>query len=155
MLFKYENNIPIQCTLVDFQLLRHFHPGYDAILLLYSNTTRNFRKSYKSKLLDYYYNVFSKILEKNGLVLDDFLKKDDFLLTVRHFEPVALTQAACTRTLVMMPKELTKGAVDSTENFEMIMFKEERVNFFVEAFKRDKHFQSTITDDIEDLDELF
>lgn len=152
MLFKYENGIPVQCVLIDYQVLRHHHLAYDVLLLLSSNTSREFRKNNKKAILKYYYSTLGYHLKQHGLEANDILSKEDFLASIRHFEPVAIVQGAVTRTILMVPKDIINSNTEK-DHFDTMLFKAERGKFLLAGFENDQHFRSIMIDDMCDLEE--
>lgn len=155
MMFKYSSGIPVHCCLLDFQLVRYHHPAYDAILILYSNTSRSFRKKNMKKLLDYYYDIFEDILAKYGYIASSILPREDFLKAAEALKIVALFQGASTRTLTRLPKEITSKAVNSSDgnDLEDLWFEDERARIILDGCSKDDNFRSVIFDDIYDLNE--
>lgn len=154
LLFKYLYGIPVHCCLVDFQLLRYFYPSFDAILVLYENTGREFRDKHMTELLNFYYGVFEKIVHNNGFEAKALLSKEEFLEVVDCLRPVALMQGAATRTASLLPAEIMSEAVNAGgDDFEDIMFSSERGKLVIEGIEKSESFRKIILDDIYELNE--
>ncbi|KAL0882783.1 hypothetical protein ABMA27_016332 [Loxostege sticticalis] len=63
IMFRYENGLPANAMLIDFQLIRYGPPSFDLMSFLYLTTSRSFREQHERKVLHYYYCVFSDSLE--------------------------------------------------------------------------------------------
>lgn len=138
-------NEATDCRLLDYQLLRHHHPGFDAMLVVYQNTGRDFRKKHLQDLLSYYYEFFEKVLEEHGF--SNLLPRDDFLAAARVLEPCAVFQAVAARTFSLLPVDFT----DSIETRHDLMFKD-RSQCLEEAMQ-DEDVRKVVIDDIYDLNE--
>lgn len=150
-LFKYKNKIPVHCCLIDFQLIRYHHQAYDVILLIHSNTQRQFRKQYMSLLLKYYYETFESILKTNGYNAREILPEEDFLTAAKTYEPTAAFQGLATRNLVLLPPEVTTKE-DSTGNLEGIIFSD-RTKIVVECFNKNDRLRKMYIDDMYELND--
>ncbi|GLV34704.1 uncharacterized protein CBL_09185 [Carabus blaptoides fortunei] len=49
--YGYENFKAVECCLVDFQIMRYFHPTFDVLMFLYLNTNREFQNKHLTALL--------------------------------------------------------------------------------------------------------
>lgn len=152
MLFRYKDGVPVQCCLIDYQLIRRHHPAFDAALIIFSNTLRTFRKKHYKEFLDYYYDTFEEILENYDLKSNDILSKEDFWEAVKVLEPIALIQGADTRTVTQLPIEIQNNSVSSEneEGFEGIMF-DARIKLCMDGCEKDERFKNIIMEDIYDL----
>ncbi|XP_034832177.1 uncharacterized protein [Maniola hyperantus] len=63
VLFQYQNDVPINAVLVDFQLSTYAPPTFDLMSFLYLNTSKEFRDRYESEVLQNYYGIFSENLD--------------------------------------------------------------------------------------------
>ncbi|XP_030021224.2 uncharacterized protein LOC115440870 [Manduca sexta] len=63
IMFKYENGVPVNAILVDFQCLRYAPPAFDLMVFLYLTTSRSFREKHEGEVLRHYYNTFCSLLD--------------------------------------------------------------------------------------------
>lgn len=155
LLFKYSDGVPVHCCLVDYQILRHHHPAFDILLVLYSNTTREFRKEHLQKLLDYYYSTFEEILRSYGYDARFIFSKEDFLKSGEALKPVALLQGTSTRLISFLPPSVLNSFVETGgDDFEKLMFSDKRWEIVVDAFKKDELYRKYNSDDMYDIYEL-
>lgn len=153
MLFKYSNG-SIDCCLIDYQVVRHHFPSYDALLIIYSNTTRAFRKKHFQELVNYHFDKVVEILNDYGFAGKDVLSREDYLKTAELLKSLALMQAAGTRTLIHLSPEVTNKAVKSEEgNVAELVFSEARIKWVIDAFQNNEKFKKIMMDDVYDFNE--
>ena len=63
----FNDGAPLKCILVDYQLLRYITPVADLVMLLYVNTTPEFRKESENDMFKHYYSAFRDTLLQNGI----------------------------------------------------------------------------------------
>lgn len=155
MLFKYVDKLPSQCCLLDYQLLRYYHISFDALLVLYSNTSREFRKKHLVEMLGYHYDSFEEILKRYGFEARLLIPKGDYMESAKVLAIVALMQAAGGRSVMLLPKEIVDDAVRAGgKEIDAIMFTDKRNEVALDYFKNNERYRSVITDDIYDLYEV-
>lgn len=154
MFFKYENGLPVHCCLLDYQILRYHHPGYDVVLLIHSNTQREFRKNNMDLLLKHYYDSFEGIMKCHGLNAREILAEEDFRKTVKIFEPAAVAQAVATRCLVRLPKDITNNAVQDKESdsLDNLLFKN-KAALMIDCFNKYDDLRRMYIDDIYEMND--
>lgn len=59
----FNNDMPPNCLLVDYQILRYSPLAHDIAQFLYLCTDRSFRKARESAMLQYYYETLCKVLD--------------------------------------------------------------------------------------------
>ncbi|XP_061716572.1 uncharacterized protein LOC133524512 [Cydia pomonella] len=62
IMFKYENDVPINAILLDFQCARYGPPAFDIAVLLYTTTSRSFREKHEDAILRHYFKIFTESL---------------------------------------------------------------------------------------------
>lgn len=60
ILFKYENDTPVNAIIIDFQCSVYAPPAFDLMIFLYLNTSKTFRKIYENYIFDTYFSIFSQ-----------------------------------------------------------------------------------------------
>lgn len=153
ILFKYTNEIPDQCYLIDYQLLRYHHLSFDALLILYANTGREFRKKHLDELLNYHYDTFADILKKYGYEAERLLPKEHYMKSAKALAVVACVQFAGGRTMILLPKELMDMA--KSPEFDEAMMIEKGGQIATEYFMHNERYKKIVSDDIYDMYEHF
>lgn len=128
LLFKYENEKPSACKLIDFQTYQYASPCLDLSFLIYMNTTLDFRKKYFHAIFDIYYSTLiksvSSILNIQETVVATELPltlfKEDFervslhsYVTVSFFLPVMMCPSTEDFDEVMKSKTFTEMAEEN------------------------------------------
>lgn len=91
-LFKYEKSVA-DCLLLNFGFASYRPPAYDVLSLIFNTSTQMFRQHYFTYLLPYYFDCLRKELAKFQLNVDDFLKFEHFMKSVRYFMPLVKFEA--------------------------------------------------------------
>lgn len=86
MLFKYNKGKPVDCKLIDFQILRYAPPGHDVTFLIVQATSTEIRLKYYKTFLDFYYNCLDEELSKLNLNINSILPKDEFEKTCKIYK---------------------------------------------------------------------
>ncbi|KAJ8673811.1 hypothetical protein QAD02_005073 [Eretmocerus hayati] len=63
----FDKSVPPRCVLVDYQMLKYASPALDVGMLLYVNTTPEFRKEFEGEMLEHYYSTFCTTLLTSDL----------------------------------------------------------------------------------------
>lgn len=153
LLFKYEGSIPVHCSLIDYQTLRYNYPCFDALLVVYQNTRKSFRKEHLQDLMRFYFQTFLDVLQENGCNARGVSWRD-FWVSLKALEPLATFQAASSRSLSLLsPEVLTESVMSGAATLEGIVF-ENRPELAVKTFQHDENFRNSMTEDLYDIYEL-
>lgn len=149
LLFKYENDRPVQCRIVDFQLTRYAPPILDVLTVLTIPTSKKFRSEHLEPLLESYYSMLGYYLRQHGLLIKDILPKEQFNASIEEFKIFGLMESCLYSHLTILPPELTK-CVTSDEGFEEF-FKHKRNEICVTAFNNDLIYRNRLSDMLSDI----
>ncbi|XP_055853327.1 uncharacterized protein LOC129917041 [Episyrphus balteatus] len=149
LLFKYENDHPVQSRIVDFQLARYAPPILDVITLLTIPTSQKFRSEHLDSLLVSYYSMLGYFLKQHGLEINDILPMEQFEDSIREFKIFGLIESCLFSHLTILPTDLTKS-LTSDEGFEDF-FKNKRNEICLLAFNTDLVYRSRLSDMICDI----
>ncbi|XP_053609639.1 uncharacterized protein LOC128674773 [Plodia interpunctella] len=64
IMFRYEDGVPVNALLIDYQCIRYGPPSFDLMIFLYCSTSRSFREQYEKKVFHQYFSVFVDNLEE-------------------------------------------------------------------------------------------
>mgnify|MGYP002775307968 FL=1 len=78
ILFKFDNIIPLDCRLVDFQLIRYCPPAQDLMSHIYLTTEKETRVQFLPLLLQEYYEELTNIVTSFGLDVEQVLPFKEF-----------------------------------------------------------------------------
>ncbi|KAL4713769.1 hypothetical protein ACJJTC_004300 [Scirpophaga incertulas] len=65
-LFKYNNGVPIDAKIIDFQLTRCARPVLDVVFLVYACTSKDLRDKHYGELMKYYHEVLCNQIKELG-----------------------------------------------------------------------------------------
>lgn len=129
ILFKYENNKPIDARLIDWQILRYASPVCDLMYYLFTCTTKKLRDQHYHELLNIYYDTLSGYLKTLGsnpekvypkIAFENGLKKFGYfgLLMAMMVLPIFTSDAADIPDLDELSEKLQAGELDVDESFK-------------------------------------
>ncbi|XP_075977900.1 uncharacterized protein LOC142977711 [Anticarsia gemmatalis] len=120
IMFKYENIVPIDAVLIDFQCLRYGPPAFDIVAFLYLTTDRKFREEHEKEIFDHYYSIFIDNLSEEskkrleGLGYD----KESFLDWCEKARMFGLLEAVGMFPHILMDPETSETMLDDPGNGE-------------------------------------
>lgn len=94
VMFRYENQLPVDMKIVDLAACRQTSPAVDLALVLYINSDQNTRDEYFDQLVDEYYTALKKTFPRNKAIpnkhqIQAELKSKSFYayLVASYFQP--------------------------------------------------------------------
>ncbi|XP_063699896.1 uncharacterized protein LOC134830372 [Culicoides brevitarsis] len=121
ILFKYEDDKPIDSRLVDFQFSRYAPPAYEIATLLTVSNTKDFREKHEKELLDIYYEALDAELSLYGFVTEDLLNRDDFLQSYEDYRLAGLIESLLFNQIIFLPMDFWTEMTESSEKFQDFM----------------------------------
>ncbi|XP_044743335.1 uncharacterized protein LOC123305628 [Chrysoperla carnea] len=116
IMFEYsEDNEPIHCRFVDFQMGRYLPQSHDVMCSLYLTTSSEVREKHKLKLLTNYYSYFKAELQEHDIDCDSIITFEEFLQSCEEMEPFAMQQKAGYYHFIMQTAEYEKEYLASPE----------------------------------------
>ncbi|KAF2879854.1 hypothetical protein ILUMI_26311 [Ignelater luminosus] len=153
IMFKYENDVLINCKVFDFQLQRYNPPAHDAVFMVYESTTKCERRRYSKQYLAYYYQELSSELGKFGLDINNIVNKEDFNKSCKLAMPVIKLSKTLYRSLHAMSEETYRKITREPDLYAKLTF-EDRTEFVTNLFKTEKCYKEEMTTLLEDLRDL-
>lgn len=154
VLFRYEDNIPVECKLIDFQLIRYLPPAHDALHFIYLATDEHTRQYYFHDFLNYYYKHLHSELTANNLDANEILSYEEFRNSIHYLLPQIKLQTAYYRTFQGASSDFHKKLV-SDESLYMDFTFGNRVPYAVKLFNTEERYQKLVTKAVNELQELF
>lgn len=154
VLFRYENDVPVECKLIDFQLIRYLPPAHDALHFIYLSTDEETRQLHFHQFLNYYYKQLRCELAANNLEANKILPYEEFRNSINYLLPQVKLQTAYYRTFQGASSEFHKKLV-SDESLYMDFTFGNRVPYAVELFNTEERYRNLVTKAVHDLQELF
>ncbi|XP_059616399.1 uncharacterized protein LOC132261557 [Phlebotomus argentipes] len=153
IMFKYEEigeekkvPKPVDCRLVDFQLVRYAPPALDVVTLICNTTDSGFREENLEKLLDGYHKSLCGELGRFGIVPDDIISWEDFLQSYEYYKLAGLIESVLFGHLTGLPAEIANELLGSSEKFGDFIKSNTRIKFCIKAFETDAGYRSRLTD---------
>ncbi|CAO1379873.1 unnamed protein product [Diamesa tonsa] len=113
IMFRYENDVPVEIRLLDWQLLRYSSPVCDLLYYIFGCTTKEFRDQYYQQSLDVYYNSVESFIKRLGSDPEKVFPRSAFDEHLMRFGKFGLAMA------VMVLPIFTSNADDLPDMDEM------------------------------------
>lgn len=121
-MFKYnDNNVPINCCIIDYQMARYLPQAHDVMSSLFLTTSRDLRQKHQKELLENYYKWFCDELAKYQIDPHQVITCDKFQKSCEEMYLFAVLQRAAYYQLVMIPKEVEKEYLSRVEMQERFL----------------------------------
>ena len=78
-MFRYENSVPVEIKMIDWQLSVIGHPGRDVAFFFYSCTSGDVRKKFLNQLLNDYFDALKESLHLLKVDLDEICSRQQFM----------------------------------------------------------------------------
>lgn len=153
IMMKYEDSRPIDCLLIDYQLVRYCPPAHDLLFVIYHTTNRRTRAEFKNELIDFYYEKFAESLRMYGCKAEEIYTYEEFLKSVDHMTPQAVCQTVINYHFVMGDSDLITHYVQDEESSHKI-FMEDRRDYLKDLCEKDPIYRERVKESIEDLRDM-
>ncbi|XP_060803361.1 uncharacterized protein LOC106142316 [Amyelois transitella] len=77
IMFRYEEDVPVNALLIDYQCLRYGPPTFDIMMFLYLTTSKAFREKYEQMVFQRYYSILMNNVDKETKLRLDRLNYDE------------------------------------------------------------------------------
>ncbi|XP_011266195.2 uncharacterized protein LOC105257334 [Camponotus floridanus] len=147
----FNNDMPPNCLLVDYQTVRYCPLAHDVAQFLYLCTDRNFRKAQESAMLQYYYETLCKILDEH-----ESPRKPAWSEVVEGMEEQrlgAVITALIILPLVLMKDNIGTQIMDDSGSYTEFYFGD-RMKFVSSFMKQDSVYEKRINETVIELAEL-
>ncbi|CAO1394910.1 unnamed protein product [Diamesa serratosioi] len=113
IMFRYENDVPVEIRFLDWQLLRYSSPVCDLLYYIFGCTTKEFRDQYYQQSLNVYYNSVESYIKRLGSDPEKVFPRSAFDEHLMRFGKFGLAMA------VMVLPVFTSNAADLPDMDEM------------------------------------
>lgn len=152
VMYKYKNNAPVDCKLVDFQLQRYAPPAHDVLQWIYMTTTPKIRRKHLQEYLEYYHKCLRNELKNMNLDIEALLPLYAFEETVQHVLPQIKLQTAYFYSFQGANAEFHKNLVKNFADFKKFVFGD-RSPFTKQLFESDENYKQLMTRALDELAE--
>ncbi|XP_025262867.1 uncharacterized protein LOC105257333 [Camponotus floridanus] len=147
----FNNDMPPNCLLVDYQLVRYCPLAHDIAQFLYLCTDRNFRKARESAMLQYYYETLCKILDEH-----ESPRKPAWSEVVEGMEEQrlgAIITAVIIFPTVLIEENIGAQILGNSASYTEFSFGD-RMKFVSSVMKQDSVYERRINETVIELAEL-
>ncbi|XP_055592172.1 uncharacterized protein LOC129743946 [Uranotaenia lowii] len=154
LMFKYsEENVPIDCLIVDFQFARYAPPAYDLNMLITLTTTGEFRKKHRKQLLDFYYQTLRNEIIQQHLAPDEILPKKQFYDSCYHYVTSGLIDNFLMNHVTLLPRSCVDEIFSSAEQYNNFSG-DDKIRMCRRIMAEDPEYRNRIGGIIKDLLEV-
>ncbi|KAF5285530.1 hypothetical protein FQA39_LY16595 [Lamprigera yunnana] len=153
IMVRYENGKPVDCRIIDYQILRYCPPAHDLLTLLFLTTTRAVRDKHLKDLIDFYYEHFLRVLVNNKCEVENIYTYEQFIVSCELFVPQAVCQTVLFYHFTMTNPAFMKDYIGD-ENLTRKIFLEDRKDFIKDMCERDAVYQARMRESLVDLQEM-
>ncbi|KAJ8679984.1 hypothetical protein QAD02_015771 [Eretmocerus hayati] len=145
----FDQSQPPKCVLVDFQLLRYASPSIDVGMLLYINSTPEFRRKLECQMIEHYYEALRHAILRSDaeIVVPSYeaIKKD-----WRKRRIVGMTYACMYLPGLYLKKEKLEVLMNDPKALDKWMY-EDRFELISEAIDQDPVYEEKIREIVAEL----
>lgn len=149
ILYRYDNDDIIDCKIVDFQALRYNPPAHDVVNFIYLCTDLNFRRKHLNDLLDFYYEMLKKQLDRCNMNISVFITYEEFKKSCDYVLPQAVLQKAFYNTMV--PVISLFPNIEKDQDLYKKYVYEDRSSDCIEALSKSLTFKNLSTEFVTEL----
>lgn len=153
-MFKYNTDNPIDCCLIDFQVIRYVPFTQDVLVSIFINTNKEFRLKHLDELVDYYYEAFCTVLSSiYGIIPEDIITKDEYYELVEERKKSAIITSIWYKHFLLMDPEVMSESLVGDNLLESVFG--DRVPFMKPQLDSDEKYRTAIFKELEDLIDAF
>lgn len=143
-----------EAVLVDYQLYRYAPPATDIVMFLHLVQCREFREKYQNELFFHYYNIFSQILEQQGLDVKKLLPWEEFCSSCDYYEELGCIMPLFFFQPILSPPEISNKFLKSPELFYKFWLVD-RNDMVLECFLKDRIYKERVTEALTEFIQKF
>uniref|UniRef100_A0A336KVV2 CSON000421 protein n=1 Tax=Culicoides sonorensis TaxID=179676 RepID=A0A336KVV2_CULSO len=132
ILYKYEDQKPIEAYLLDFQIVRYATPITDLCYFIFTCTSAEFRKKYLEDLLKVYHKVLSTLLKKLGSDPEKVFPEKVFREDFKRFGKFGLLMAIMLLPIFVAPSnetpDLEEAAVKMADGKDITQMNDDKTS---------------------------
>jgi len=151
MMYVYgkEDNVPLNISLLDYQISRYSSPVLDLVYFLFSSTDKALRDAHYTEVLKLYHKSLSTVLNKLGSDAEKIFSYDDFQDQLKKFGCYALITAPMLLNIITAKPDDIPDLDNMAEEF-----KDKSIEESMKAFMGNapvEKFNSRIRDVVQDI----
>lgn len=124
ILFKYDDDEkPVECCLIDFQLARYNPPAHDVLCFLQFTTMRQLREDHCDELFKIYHETVSAVLKEANLDIEKVLPWDDFVQSIDDLRKMCILHGILNIPIMLLePMAASKYFSSEPELLESVLY---------------------------------
>lgn len=124
ILFKYDDDEkPVECCLIDFQLARYNPPAHDVLCFLQFTTNSKLREDHRDELFRVYHDTVSEVLKEANLDIEKLLPWDEFVQSIDDLRLMCITHGVLNIPIMLLePEAASKYFLKEPELLESILY---------------------------------
>ncbi|XP_053997128.1 uncharacterized protein LOC128886349 [Hylaeus anthracinus] len=152
ILFKYdEEDKPVECCLIDFQLVRYNPPAHDILCFLQFTTTRQQREERGEELFKIYHESMADALREANLDISQVFPWDEFIGTVEDLRLMCMIHGVLNIPIMLLePSAASKYFADEPHLLENILYVD-RTPLICEQLKSVPEYRARMLDALLEL----
>ena len=146
----FDSSVPVNCRLIDFQLVSYTSYALDFVKFLYFNTDRKMREKMKEELIELYHTVIVSNLKNFGLEESDSFSLQKLQSDVEDKILCGMVTAVQEFPILLMKKEFSAEYAKDEETFQNFTFGS-RKEFVLKIMSLDEEYKSRIEEAVVEL----
>ena len=146
----FDSSVPVNCRLIDFQLVSYTSYALDFVKFLYFNTDRKMREKMKEELIELYHTVIVSNLKNFGLEESDSFSLQKLQSDVEDKLLCGMVTAVQEFPILLMKKEFSAEYAKDEETFQNFTFGS-RKEFVLKIMSLDEEYKSRIEEAVVEL----
>ncbi|XP_043259133.1 uncharacterized protein LOC122401206 [Colletes gigas] len=124
ILFKYDNeDKPVECCLIDFQLARYNPPVHDILCFLQFTTTRKLREEHSQELFEVYHNSMADALKEANLDIATIFPWNEFIESIEDLRLMCIVHGVLNIPIMLLePTAASKYFADEPHLLESVLY---------------------------------
>ncbi|KAJ1530267.1 hypothetical protein ONE63_005189 [Megalurothrips usitatus] len=140
-IFKYEDGIPSQALLVDFQMLRYAPPAYDVLMFLHKSVAFGTgRAKQMLELQHFYYDCLAEETRQAGIELEPLLPKGEFKRTCKVYSVLLSALVTLYSQTCDLPRDFIREIYADKAMYDAFILQNRSVQV-KHFFETDEHFR--------------
>ena len=124
ILFKYDSDEkPVECCLIDFQLVRYNPPAHDILCFLQFTTTRKLREKHSEELFRVYHESMAEALRESNLDITRVFPWDEFIESIEDLRVMCIAHGVLNIPIMLLePSAASKYFSEEPDLLESVLY---------------------------------
>lgn len=150
LLFKYENGLPVDCRIVDFQINRYSPPAQDVAFLIVHTSKGDALKYDFLDYFNFYIKTLEEELQKFKLDLKSIIPTEEFEKTMNFYLVIHKFTKCCYGIISFMSQDNQQKYFKNEKNFYYFYLKD-RKSLIHDLFPKEEFYRNALKSSVLDL----